>query len=336
MQEFDKSSGACPEFESHIILYAADELEGREKDALEEHLDECKQCFAALDGERKLLEVATQGKLEPTPGLLASCRNRFEDSLDEMDHRSIWKRWSEAFFPAHWLAMYPAASVVALLVIGISVGMVVPWHSQVQNVASPVRSAGMLGSTGLDTQALQSANVSGINWTPSSDSSQPPQIVIQLSTQRPLTVQGTVDDSNMKRVLLYVLQNSHRFCPDVRINAVDLLRARASDPDVEKAFSQAVLTDHNPAVRLKALEALSSGKPDATSLQTMLTALTKDSNIGVRVEAINALRTISEQGGLAADPNAVNVLRDRMRTDSNMYIRLQSAAAVQQAPANQP
>lgn len=336
MQEFDKSSGACPEFEPRIILYAADELEGREKDALEEHLDLCKQCFAALDAERKLLEMATQGRLEPTPGLLASCRNQFEDSLDEMDHRSIWKRWSEALFPTHWLAMYPAASVAALLLIGISVGMVVPWHSEGQNAASPIRSAAMLTSPGLDTQALQSANVSGINWTPSSDSSQPPQIVIQLSTQRPLTVQGTVDDSDVKRFLLYVLQNNHRFSPDVRINAVELLKARASDPDVERAFSQAVLTDHNPAVRLKALEALSSGKQDNTSIQTMVSALTKDSNIGVRVEAINALRAISEQGGLAADPNAVNVLRERMRTDSNMYIRLQSAAAVQQSPVNQP
>lgn len=335
MQEFDKSSGACPEFESHIILYAADELEGSERDALEEHLDECKQCFAALDAERKLLEMAVRGRLEPTPGLLASCRNRFEDSLDEMDHRSIWKRWSEALFPAHWLAMYPAASVAALLLIGISVGMVVPWHSQGQSPTSPVRPAGML-SPGLDTQALQSANVSGINWTPSSDSGQPPQIVIQLSTQRPMTVEGTVDDSDVKRFLLYVLQNSHRFCPDVRINAVELLRARASDPDVERAFSQAVLTDHNPAVRLKALEALTSGKADNTSIQTMVTALTKDSNIGVRVEAINALRAISEQGGLLADPNAVGVLRETMQKDPNMYIRLQSAAAIQQAPANQP
>ncbi|HKF52925.1 MAG TPA: HEAT repeat domain-containing protein [Candidatus Acidoferrales bacterium] len=336
MQEFDKSSGGCPEFESHIILYAADELEGREKDALEEHLDECKRCFAALDAERQLIEVVAQGKLEPTPALLSGCRNRFEDSLDEMDHRSIWKRWSEAFFPAHWLAMYPAASVAALLVIGFGVGMAVPWRSQVQNVTSPTRTAGMLGSTGLDTQALQSANVSGINWTPSSDSSQPPQIVIQLNTQRPLTVQGTVDDSDVKRFLLYVLHNSHRFCPDVRINAVELLRARASDPDVEKAFSQAVLTDHNPAVRLKALEALTSGKPDDTSIQTMLTALTKDANIGVRVEAINALRAISEQGGLSVDQNAMNVLRETMQKDPNTYIRLQSAAAIQQAPANQP
>jgi hypothetical protein len=64
--------------------------------------------------------------------------------------------------------------------------------------------------------------------------------------------------------------------------------------------------------------------------------LTKDANIGVRVEAINALRTASEQGGLLADPQALNVLRETMQKDPNTYIRLQSAAAIQQAPANQP
>lgn len=334
MREIDKPSGGCPEFEEQIMLCAADELEGAEKDAFEEHLDSCTRCMAAVDAERKLAEVAVRGRLEPSPALLASCRNRFEDSLDEMDTRPLFKRWAEALFPAHWMAMYPAASVAALLVIGFSVGMVVPWHSQGQNTTSPVRQSAML-PIGLDSAALQSANVSGINWTPS-ENNQPPQIVIQLNTQQPRTVEGTVNDSEVKHVLLYVLHNSHRFCPDVRINAVELLKARATEPDVEQALSRAVLNDSNPAVRLKALEALTTAKPDDTSIETMLTALTKDTNIGVRVEAINALRAASEQGGLLADPQALNVLRETMQKDPNTYIRLQSAAAIQQAPANQP
>jgi hypothetical protein len=335
MQEHDKASGACPEFESQILFYAADELEGAERDALEEHLDECARCVAALDAERRLVEMATtHQRLEPTPGLLSSCRNRFEDSLDEMDHRSIWKRWSESFFPAHWLALHPAASAAMLLLIGFSVGILAPWHSrQAQN--SPTAQLGSIaGSMGLDNQELQSANVSGINWTPS-NGNQPPQIVIQLNTERPIVLQGTVNDDNMKRVLLYVLRNNHRFCPDVRINAVELLKPEAQEPDVERALSQAVLTDRNAAVRLKALDALTDAKPDDNSIQTMLTALTKDANIGVRVEAINALLAASQHGGFAADPNALSVLREHSRTDPNTYIRLQSAAAVQQAQPQQ-
>ncbi|MGB7188378.1 MAG: zf-HC2 domain-containing protein, partial [Candidatus Acidiferrales bacterium] len=158
MQEFNQS-GACPEFESQIIFYAADELEGAERDALEEHLDQCARCVAALDAERKFLEMAAaHQRLEPAPGLLASCRNRFEDSLDEMDHRSIWTRWAESLFPAHWLALHPAASVATLLLVGFSVGMLGPWHAQAPNSTSS-RPTAALSSMGIDNQELQSANV---------------------------------------------------------------------------------------------------------------------------------------------------------------------------------
>jgi hypothetical protein len=336
MQELNFNSGACPEFESQIILYAADELEGAERDSLEDHLDQCARCVAALDAERKLIEMASAHKrLEPTPGLLASCRNRFEDSLDEMDHRSLWTRWTESFFPAHWLALHPAASVAMLLLIGFSVGTLVPWHARQPstNSVGPITTGTMV--TPISSQELQSANVAGINLVPSSNGNQPPQLVIQLNTERPIVMQGTANDDNMKRVLLYVLHNNNRFCPDVRINAVEALKLKAEDPDVEHALSQAVLTDRNPAVRLKALDALTGGKPDDASIQTMLTALTKDQNIGVRVEAINALLAASQRGGLAADPAAVSVLRERMKNDPNTYIRLQSAAAVQLAQPNQ-
>lgn len=334
MQELNQPSGACPEFELQITLYAADELEGAGRDALEEHLDQCSRCVAALDAERRLVEMtANHGRMEPTPGLLASCRNRFEDSLDEMDHRSIWVRWSESLFPAHWLALHPAASVATLLLVGFSLGMVAPWHSQGQNTPQ-MRPVATLGSMGLDNQQLQSANVSGINWTPTEDN-RPPQIQVQMNTEQPIVVRGTVNDDEVKRVLLYILHNNHRFRPDVRINAVELLKTRADDADVERALSQAVLTDRNAAVRLKALDALTAAKPDEANVQTMLDALTKDANIGVRVEAINALLAASQRGGVLGDPKAVGILREHMRSDPNTYIRLQSAAAIQQGQGDQ-
>lgn len=336
MEEFKNNSGACPEYESQIIFYAAEELEGAERDALEEHLDVCSRCVAALDAERKLVDAVTANeRQEPTAALLSSCRNRLEDSIDEMDHRSIWTRWTESLFPAHWLAMHPAASAAMLLLIGFSVGMLGPWHARQTGTPAGqpnVNPSSMLG--GFNPQEMQSANVSGINWTPS-QGNQPVQIQVQMNTERPMVVQGTVDDNNVKNVLLYVLHNNERFCPDVRMSAVELLRARANDPDVQKALSRSVLSDRNAAVRLKALDALTAANADAANVQTMLDALTKDQNIGVRVEAINSLRTVSERGGLGADPQAVKILQQTMRSDPNVYIRLQSAAALQQAQPNQ-
>ncbi|MGH9729163.1 MAG: HEAT repeat domain-containing protein [Candidatus Acidiferrales bacterium] len=336
-QEFNPNSGrqACPEFESQIMLFALDELEGAERDSLEEHLDSCSRCVAALTAERRMLEIlASQQRPEPSPALLSSCRNRFEDSLDEMDHRSIFARWAESIFPAHWLALHPAASVAMLLLIGFSVGTLTPWRSQTGTSSSPSRPPATLDSMAMDNQELQTAAVSGINWTPTNDN-RPPRVEVQMTTERPVIVQGTVDDKEVKQVLLYVLHNNRRFGPDVRINAVELLRTRANDPDVQQALCQAVRGDRNAAVRLKALEALTDTQPNQQVVQTMLDALVKDANIGVRVEAINSLRAFSARGALLSDPQAFTVLRDRMRTDPNNYIRLQSAAAIQQTPAGQ-
>lgn len=335
-REFSAPSGgpACPEFESRIMLYALGELEGAEHDALDEHLDQCARCVAGLDAERRILEMlASRQPADPSAALLSSCRNRFEDSLDEMDHRSVFARWTEAIFPAHWLVLHPVASVALLLLIGFSAGTLAPWRSQAQTSSASRTPAAPRGAT-LDNQELQSAAVSGINWIPTNDN-QPPRVEVQMTTKKPLLLQGTVDDREVKQVLLYVLQNNRRFGPDIRINAVELLKPRANDPDVQRALCQAVRMDRNPAVRLKALEALAEARPDPAVVHTMLTALVKDANIGVRVEAINSLRALSERGALLTDPRAVNVLRNRMRTDPNHYIRLQSAAAIEQTSLGQ-
>ena len=76
----------------------------------------------------------------------------------------------------------------------------------------------------LGTLDLHTADLAGINVLPGG-SDEPPQVELQLRAQQPVTVQGTIDNSDVKRVLLYILHNSQRFDPDVRLSAVDLLRA---------------------------------------------------------------------------------------------------------------
>lgn len=325
----------CPEYETQIMLYAAEELEGAERDAFEEHLDQCTRCMAALDAERRMLEtLSSHERPQPAPALLASCRNRLEDAIDEIDHRSLFTRWAESIFPAHWLALHPAASAALLIVIGFSAGAFLPWRGQPRTASpNPMQQAGIL-SPALNEQELRTADVSGINWTPSSNN-QPPRIEVLLTTEKPITVQGTVDDTNVKKVLMYVLHNNQRFSPDVRINAVQLLKAQTSDAQVQQALCQAARSDRNPGVRLMALEALGQSSPNAATIQTMLNALVKDTNPGVRIAAMNSLGNFSSRGGLLSDPDAVKVLRELMKNDPNKYIRSQSAAAVLQAATPQ-
>lgn len=334
-EKFKPFSGetGCPEYETQIMLYAAEELEGAERDAFEEHLDQCAKCMTALDAERQMLEViSSQERPGPTPALLASCRNRLEDAIDEIDHRSLFTRWAEAIFPAHWLVMHPAASAALLIFIGFSAGAFLPWRAQQRTPSpAPVQQGGMM-SPMLNEQELRTADVSGINWTPAEDN-RLPRVEVQLTTEKPMTVQGTVDDTNVKKVLTYVLHNNRRFGPDVRINAVELLKGQAGDAQVQQALCQAARSDRNPAVRLMALDALGQSSPNAAAIQTMINALVQDTNPGVRIAAMTSLGNISSRGGLLSDPEAVKVLRGLMKNDPNKYIRLQSAAAVLQAAA---
>jgi hypothetical protein len=136
---------------------------------------------------------------------------------------------------------------------------------------------------------LHTADVAGISVLPS-DAGDMPQVQLQLREQQPVTLSGTVDDDNVKDVLINILRSGDRFCPDVRLDAVDALRSRNNDAEVRSALCHAVHTDRNAAVRLKALEALNGAEPQDIIQQTLLDALVDDQNPGVRVEAINELR----------------------------------------------
>ncbi|MGH9704483.1 MAG: HEAT repeat domain-containing protein [Candidatus Acidiferrales bacterium] len=340
----------CAEFEQRIVLYAADELEREERSEVETHLAGCHACSASLAGEHRLLELlAGNGAEEPSANLLAGCRTALDEKIDEISEsrtgfRGVLARWSETLFPGRWFALHPALSAALFVLVGFSVGTLAPrllrQQAQVANslpgpeattvttsATNGFTPAQTVGTLPFDEQALRSADVSGINWTPGSGN-EAPKIEVQMNAAQPVVLRGTVDNNDVKRVLLYVLRNNKRFSPDVRLDSVELLKARGNDPDIRQALCDAVRTDGNAAVRLKALEALNGAEPQDLVRNTLLGALADDSNPGVRIEAMNALRSMAEKGALGEDPGVLRVLRERMQKDSNPYIRIQSASVI--------
>jgi len=340
----NKSGQPCSDMEPLLVLSAAgQELDPAEQAEVSEHLAHCADCSAAYEREKELLALLSTQHAEPDAVLLASCRAGLEDALDRREEGGWFRRLVGSLVLTSWVSPHPAWSGALLLIVGFSVGIFGPRllnrpvqpasqtpsvanvpanpDSNATNVTEPANQA----STGsLD---LRTAEVAGINVLPSG-TNEPPQIELQLTSQRPVTLQGTVDNDDVKRVLLFVLRNSERFDADVRLNAVDLLRARNNDPEVRSVLCGAVHSDRNAAVRLKALEALNGAEPQDLVRKTLLDALVDDQNPGVRVEAINALRTMASNGQVSSDDHMLSVLRDRVQKDPNTYIRLQSAAAI--------
>jgi hypothetical protein len=335
-------SAACEEFEPQLILFAAGELDASEMAEVSDHLLQCSGCNQAMAQQNEMLALLSANHREPDASSLASCRAALDDALDQQEERGWLRRTIGAFLPASWISPRPAWSAALLLAIGFSVGVLGPRLLRgpvapsgadsltASNISTPQVSdtaPEVAPSSALSSLDLHTANVAGINVFPASDN-EPPRVQLQLKAQQPFMVSGTVNDADVKQVLMFVLHNNQRFDPDVRLDAVDLLRARNNDPDVRSALCQAVHTDHNAAVRLKALEALNGAEPQDLVRQTLLDALVDDQNPGVRVEAINALRDMAAKGQVDADDHMLAVLHERMKKDPSTYIRLQSAAVI--------
>jgi hypothetical protein len=184
-------------------------------------------------------------------------------------------------------------------------------------------------------------------------------VQVQLRAEQPMVLSGNADDSEMRRVLTYVVENGERFDAGVRLDCLDALKAQAQDLQVRRALLTAARKDQNPAVRMKALEALRDSSSDDEVRGALLEALTHDANPGVRVEVVNMLvhslardmqngsistlevpddavavpQGESGEGTLVADESAERVIRTLERLekrDPSQYVRLRSAAALRQ------
>lgn len=327
-------SQPCAEFETALVLLAAGELNPAEQADVTDHLAHCADCTQALEQQREMLTLLAEHRLEPDAALLSSCRAALQDALDHEEERGSLRRLVGAILPSGWLAPRPAWSAAILLLMGFSVGMLAPRMLHHPVAASPSLTATTPTNTAENPADpaspsidLHSAQVAGINVLPTGEN-EPPQVEVRLQAQLPVKVRGTVNNDDVKSLLINVLRNNERFDPDDRLMAVDLLRARNNDSEVRSALCYAVHTDHNAAVRLKALEALNGAEPQDIIRQTLLDALVDDQNPGVRVEAINALRGMAAKGQVVSDDHMLAVLHERMKKDPNTYIRIQSAAAI--------
>jgi HEAT repeats/Putative zinc-finger len=330
-QHDNMAAEICKGFEEKWTLFAAGELDASEVAEMKNHLVECERCNQTQAQENALVALLSGNRTEPDAALLAGCRASLEDALDREEEHGWLRRTVGALLPTSWISPAPAWSAALLLLIGFSVGMLGPRLLQ-QRVSTNTAQTGVTTTPdtphSLSKLDFHTARVAGMNVVPSGDN-EPPEVEVHLNAQQPFTVQGTVNNDDVKNFLMFVLHNNQRFDADVRMNAVELLRARNKDADVRSALCQTVHTDHNAAVRLKALEALDGAEPQDIIQQTLLDALVDDQNPGVRVEAINALRAMAAKGQVESDDHLLSVLRERMHKDPSTYIRLQSAAAIQ-------
>jgi len=357
MSAFENSVN-CKEIAPLLVFYACDEVSDEERRQIAAHLANCKACSALLAEDEELqsaIAAAPQSadEIDSSGILLSQCRSELAESLDDLSAPPLREHWRPFGWLRRWMALRPAWSGAILVLFGILVGIqLLPWLQNGDNNANS-QTMNVMAKQPLTPGQLAKMTFSGLNFSPSSGPGSP-NVRLRLNAEQPIDLSGSVEDSDIRGVLTYVVENGERFDAGVRLDCLEALKVVARDQQVRSALITAALKDQNAAVRMKALESLRGAASDDAVRQALLEALQYDSNPGVRVEAVNMLvaslqhdqsdsqEMAPEAPGVAPSPEpglpdgdesvdrVVRVLQRLQRQDPSRYVRLRSAAALRQ------
>jgi hypothetical protein len=359
---------ACEQVAPLLVFYACGELEESEQALVQQHLAACAACSAQLSEEKNLQNLFASlpqdaDRLDSAGVLLSQCRSELAETLDDLVRPPVLEKTLVFGAFRRWMALRPAWSGAVLVVIGLLLGVQASQWYFARNALNPLDEAVNVhpGPHFTDDQ-LSKIQVAGINFSPSVGSAAQ-NVRVELNAEQPVEITGSLDDSDVRRVVTYVVKGGDRFDPGMRLDCLEALKARSGDSDVRDALLAAARKDQNPAVRLKALEALRDSASEDAVRALLLDTLKHDSNPGVRVEAVNLLVNSLEKTGNGnsmpamvpgmpsmADGNTVPAmakgkshevsmtgvimtLEDLRRSDPSSYVRLRSAAALRQLSA---
>lgn len=357
MSVFEKNV-SCQDVAPLLVFYACDEVSESEHKQIEAHLATCAACAAQLAEEHHLQEVMVAAlqpadEIDSAGILLSQCRSELAEALDDLSAPPIQEHWRPFGWLRRWMALRPVWSGALLVLFGMVVGIqVLPWMQNGNRSDANGQAMNVVAKQPLTPDQLSRMKFSGINFSPSPDSGAP-NVELHLDAEQPIVLTGNVEDSDMRGVLTYVVENGERFDAGARLDCLEALKAAARDQQVRRALIAAARRDQNPAVRMKALESLRDAAADDDVRQTLLDALEHDANPGVRVEAVNVLVGSLQHGDadesrpvVAADstPSAkrggqesdegldrvIQVLQQLQHRDPNPYVRVRSAAALRQ------
>ncbi len=351
----------CIEVAPLLVFYACDEVSAAERSAIDAHLLICNDCREQLAEEQAFQEAVAAmpqaaENLESASVLLAQFRSELSEKLDDLAAPPPKEKAPVFLWLRRWMALHPAWSGALMVLFGLVIGVQSAQWFMGRNDANALdHVVNVRPEPRLTDDQLAKMVVAGVNLSPSTGS-EAQNVRLQLSAEQPVVLSGSLDDTDVRQVLTYVVENGDRFDSDVRLDCLDALKLRAKDLQVRASLLAAARKDRNPAVRLKALEALRDATSDQAVRETLLQALQQDSNPGVRVEAVNllvrSLDTTMPQlaplpgpgnppppqnqlraHGLPPDESLANVIRalqDLQRRDPSRYVRLRSSAALRE------
>jgi len=305
----------CEWVRENIVLQVYNELEDDARHELEQHVARCADCAAELKSAKEFHAALSQAPMsEPSANLLAASRLRFQEALETAEQGGLWRRL--AFDPSIWLRQvkFSPALASAILILGFAGGVGTAYRVLVRPTPGPAATP---------AQPPAEASITGIRSITQEPGSN--QINIKYDTVATEETHGSLNDQRIQQLLLFAARNNYN--SGVRMDSVELLTQKPSDPQIREELIYALQNDSNPGVRLKSLDALGKFvKDDVKVRDAMLEALVNDSNPGVRTEALRMLEPVK------ADGSVRGVLMTLAAKDQNQYIRSQARTQLAQLP----
>ena len=313
------------QFREMLPLFAYEELESNDKRLVAEHLENCAVCRKELSEIQLLHSTLGKKTIEPAQDLLMEARRDLRVALrNERNHVSFWERLKERF-PVVVPDFAQVAGALATLAIGVFIGYIAFGHGPVDQAGGTKpfpRNIGPLVG-GENTQ------ISNIRFLDSNESDG--HVEFTFDAVKPMRIKGNINDPQVQQFLSYALVSEQN--PGVRLHAVSAFAAhdaKMPDPQVKQALISTLKSDDNMGVRKEALEVLQKFPMDEAIKQSFLYVLVHDKNAGMRVAAIKCLESQQK-----IDNDVVSVLRQKIQSDDNDYIRLKARDVLQEVKEKQ-
>ena len=305
------------------------ELSESQQIELDDHIGNCKTCYDHLEQLKRFHHLfCISAPPRTDQSTLREVRHNLHTVLQyEMARPGLRERigeWSEVFKGKFAFIGIPtfrsAMTGFSFACIGIFIGL--SYNEPKNNLILPSLSAENIDI--LSRGEVDISNVRFLDLDPADGS-----IEFVFEAIRPIQMKGSLEDPLVQRVLSFAVVNEQN--PGVRlkaINAAGSFSQTSPDSEIKNALITAVKTDPNPEVRKEAFYALIKYPYDQSIGGAMVHVLTNDDNAALRIEAINMLQARAK-GNIPLANDIGEVLKTRMQSDSNNYIRTRARTVLE-------
>ena len=299
----------CELAKKNAALFLYGELTIEEEQAFQDHIETCADCGREFETEKRMQAALSRSEAAVDPALLVRSRRELALRLENARmRRAGLGEWLRRLSDLRMAALARPAAALALVALGFfGARLTTPKPAPVHEVAGV---------------ASAEPGVLRVRYLEPGPSGRV-QLVVDETRQR--TISGTVDDDQIRRLLLAAARESTD--AGLRAESMDVLKAERSAGELRPVLLYALQHDSNPGVRLKALDALKAYGAEADVRAALTQVLLSDDNPGVRAQAIDLL--VEHKGGMTA-----GVLQEVVQKENNSYVRLRCQRALEDMNAS--